>query len=507
MAPLTLGQLLESEVTAVTALTSVNRGRPVVDLHLIMDRRAPAASPPHVVFVLPFADVDGPTLDSLILALARLEAAALVVPLKRIATATQLLADHAKLPVLGVHLEELGPLVHGWTRLLMDQELMQWTQLEGWRDHVEALWKQYPSLATFLDVLASEGVQVTIQETEGPGSEADAEGRHDVIVTWGRGTGTRVSTRFPTQHFAARAAHYLMHLVEISLDREASEIESDLRLRGELLLELLVERGAPSGSVMRAAERHGLDLARENLVILWDLDAFSEYIRRAHNSEARVLRLKRELTKALEHHAGLQFGSRTWVLPHSDEFVMITSVKSADWPPDRVTQRIHAIQTHAQAILKDYQAPGITAGIGFAYSGPQGLKRSFEEAHEALLVGRSQAGLGSVTHFKDLGLSRFLYGWVNSPRSQSLAIDFIKPLLHDDTRQSQELLRTLKVYLDAQARPSLAAERLGIHRNSLRYRLERIGRLLNVDLDDADALLILQLVLRALPSLDDLHEE
>ena len=59
-------------------------------------------------------------------------------------------------------------------------------------------------------------------------------------------------------------------------------------------------------------------------------------------------------------------------------------------------------------------------------------------------------------------------------------------------------LATLRAYLDAHGDVGAAAERLGVHPNTLRYRLRRLGELTGVDLRDPDARLVTELQLRML---------
>lgn len=60
------------------------------------------------------------------------------------------------------------------------------------------------------------------------------------------------------------------------------------------------------------------------------------------------------------------------------------------------------------------------------------------------------------------------------------ALSFLRPLTVYDSETDSELMRTLKAYLDADGSPTKTAAALFIHRNSLSYRLNRIGDLLGV---------------------------
>ena len=57
-------------------------------------------------------------------------------------------------------------------------------------------------------------------------------------------------------------------------------------------------------------------------------------------------------------------------------------------------------------------------------------------------------------------------------------------------------MRTLRAYLDAFGDVGLAADCLGVHPNTFRYRLHRIVKLAGLDLDDPDERLAVELRLR-----------
>jgi sugar diacid utilization regulator len=79
----------------------------------------------------------------------------------------------------------------------------------------------------------------------------------------------------------------------------------------------------------------------------------------------------------------------------------------------------------------------------------------------------------------------------------------LRTLLERDARQGTRLAETLRAYLDAFGDVNLAAERLGIHHNTLRYRLERVREIPGLDLTDPELRLALQLQLRWLPRAEE----
>jgi len=69
----------------------------------------------------------------------------------------------------------------------------------------------------------------------------------------------------------------------------------------------------------------------------------------------------------------------------------------------------------------------------------------------------------------------------------------VEPLVEYDRERRSDLVKTLKVYFEAGANASEAADRLFLHRNSLLYRLSRVEKLTGLDLKDPRARLALQL--------------
>ena len=69
----------------------------------------------------------------------------------------------------------------------------------------------------------------------------------------------------------------------------------------------------------------------------------------------------------------------------------------------------------------------------------------------------------------------------------------VQPLEAQDREHGSDLVRTLSVYFASNTNASEAADRLFLHRNSLRYRLERVEELTGLDLEDDRVRLALQL--------------
>ena len=127
--------------------------------------------------------------------------------------------------------------------------------------------------------------------------------------------------------------------------------------------------------------------------------------------------------------------------------------------------------------------------VAEALDGPVGL--SDPVGYADLAAARSQAEQAlSAASEEGHALVRFeelpggLLGLLDNPAGARMADDLLAPL--DEQRTGPELLASLRAYLAASGRWDSAAEQLGVHRHTLRYRMKRIRELLPGDLDDPD---------------------
>ncbi len=500
MASLTLSELMQGD----EPLRILNRRIPSIERPVSTVRLAisVAVQPQdelksaNVLWLLPvFAEALQVEFDSWVLHLAKSQSAGLVIPDTHLPESTLLLADRLALPLFSISLSAMNDFFQRtWTKLTMHE----FHDLE--RDmmaieNITAVWEHALTLQDFLLSLESVGLSVSLNDEYAPPRTPPDDAS---CLNWGRGRGIVLKVH---GEISPRVMAHIRLLSSILLDREAADIESQLRHRSEFLVELLVDPRMPTGSVIRAAKHYRLDLGRHHAIVLWDLDAFEQFVS-AGVAESSILRLKSQLLQQIEKESKRLFGYGL-VLAHSDEFVLIVESHEA-LAARSFTKHIQTIQQVLHPLLARYRVTGITAGMGYSYTGVQGLRKSFEESHEAMVVGRSRWGPGSLTHFADIGLERFLYGWIDSPRSRTLAQGFLDPLGHQPN--GSELINTLQIYLESRGRVSVAAHALAIHRNTLRYRLDRINQILQIDVDDVTTQLVLQLAFKALSTDANLHK-
>ncbi len=133
-------------------------------------------------------------------------------------------------------------------------------------------------------------------------------------------------------------------------------------------------------------------------------------------------------------------------------------------------------------------APDAVAGVGDARAGLDGLPGTWREALAAARAARAAPRLGPVARWPDIGPYRLL---TDLPGGVDPAVARLLEPAH------AELARTAEVYLDHAGQAARTAAALGIHRQTLYYRLSRVEELTGLDLAVGEERLLLHMALKS----------
>jgi hypothetical protein len=233
---------------------------------------------------------------------------------------------------------------------------------------------------------------------------------------------------------------------------EQSAVASEAQLRRRRLVRTLVREPAAEVSVVRAAANEaGWPLPRKLAVV-----AVAGKTRDAVASRLPVEAISDTIGETL-----------------------VAVVPDPDGPGRRAAIERAVLDSDATAGL------GTTVAWGNAAVSLTRATAALALAHEppALIVASEQAG--RLLLRSDQGLA------------EELATERLAPLAELSPRQRARMLDTLRAWLAEQGRLSPVATRLGVHPQTVRYRLARLRELFGESLDDPDERFWLELALRA----------
>ncbi|GAA3216459.1 PucR family transcriptional regulator [Nonomuraea helvata] len=152
--------------------------------------------------------------------------------------------------------------------------------------------------------------------------------------------------------------------------------------------------------------------------------------------------------------------------------------------------------TADRAALEPEVPVGVSLPCRYA---PEALHGALDQARRALEAARGgghdlRAGAGRVVRFGELA-GQGLIGLLDQTVVQAFAAALLAPLTAYGSKP--DLVGSLRAYLDSNGHWDAAAQRLGVHRHTLRYRMKRVTELLGRDLDDPGVRAELWLALEA----------
>lgn len=146
--------------------------------------------------------------------------------------------------------------------------------------------------------------------------------------------------------------------------------------------------------------------------------------------------------------------------------------------------------TAASRLLKEAEGKrSAAAGVGEPRSGLAELSTVWQEASAAARAALAEPRMGPVAEWRRIGPYRLLTA-LPPEAARDPAVALLLSPAH------QELARTAEVYLDRAGQAGRAAAELGIHRQTLYYRLSRVEQLTGLDLDDGEDRLLLHMALK-----------
>lgn len=270
------------------------------------------------------------------------------------------------------------------------------------------------------------------------------------------------------------------------------------RSKDRLIFDLLHGVAGDEERSFAEASALGMDLAQPRAVMLIDAGSFAlaPYVgggetARAGNVTARAQQIVRMIVSFFELPldticSDLGDGEIAVLKASNTRNLVGWSYVEDDAPlASRSWANLAALKRAANDLLDRLVADtgaAFTIGIGRHHRGIAGLAASYSDARVAMSLGRRLHGPNRVHCLDGLGIAAFVA--VDDERMKiDLAHHLLSPL-----DQESELLETLDAFFEANCSPAATASLMGIHRNTLGYRLSKITSLTGLDprrFDDA----------------------
>ena len=279
--------------------------------------------------------------------------------------------------------------------------------------------------------------------------------------------------------------------------RESVRIETEARLRGELIDELLAGEAAGRESVVRRGRLLGSDLADGAIAIAGRLGDPHN-----HGREIREERIRRRLLQQLRGALDRDW-PRSLIDWHGGQIMGFLPLSSAPAPTDDLSpeQQVVAFADRLLTLARP-SIPGLefTLAVSRSTPEPERLGLALDEASLALAIAVRLGRTNQVTTFEETGTYKLLFQ-IMAERPEDLSGFYdqtIAPLVRYDDQYNTDLVSTLATYLELDGNLAATASTLFTHRHTIRYRLDRIAEIGGLDVGRSDDREKLSLGLKAM---------
>jgi purine catabolism regulator len=281
----------------------------------------------------------------------------------------------------------------------------------------------------------------------------------------------------------------LVLALSIAKERELSEVEG--RVRGEFLEDLLHATYGDESAAQRRARHVGYPLSGTHIVMLVDIDDFRGFNRARQITEDAIQALKRDFLRRVTAVVRTGF-PRALLQGRSDQVVALLPLGTeiADYQA-----RSHSLGLQIRQAIVDWK-PGFTVSVGFSgpTEAPAGVAGALREVTSVMESLARFKRWSQVVAVPELGLTGLLAA-VTDERLVDYSRRHLGPLIEHDSARKGNLVTTLRAYLET-GEQQQAAQRLRVHPNTLRYRLDRIREITGLELEDPETRLNLAVALR-----------
>ncbi|WP_295474839.1 PucR family transcriptional regulator [uncultured Pseudomonas sp.] len=271
---------------------------------------------------------------------------------------------------------------------------------------------------------------------------------------------------------------YLLKMVVVThvIGTALIEMAQVRRSRDDVLGQLLTG-DYPSLAIARQRAAHlqlGLDKPRRLAALR--LAAAPGWFERhgAEQGERRWQALRQVLEERLESWCREHPGALLVQLP-GDLFVLLL-VEAPGWPATlaQLHRTLHTLAEEMELFM----------GLSSHVEDCTQYRRALNEARQALDVAQQLRPASGLCDFSELGVLRLLQGITDRSLIDTFVTQTLGALIEPRRKHPHALVHTLDVLLKANGNALKAAQQLGLHRNTLNQRLQRIEQLSGQSLDD-----------------------
>ncbi|MCD7825288.1 MAG: PucR family transcriptional regulator ligand-binding domain-containing protein [Clostridiaceae bacterium] len=279
-----------------------------------------------------------------------------------------------------------------------------------------------------------------------------------------------------------------LHLIDFSqiVCRILVEEESNMNSIERILASILYSEHINKSEIMEQANYLDVSLSGKQRLTVFQI-AEMKTQKQEHKEEGYLIEVSQNISKIVRREFR-NYGLRNIMMYSQIEFVA-AMLPAELFSKDLLSNIIRRIMEKAQSMYKVV----IYAGVGTPYEYIEQFKYSYQEAKNAITMASLVRNDDNIYYYDDLGIYSLIMQISNGKFLDDYLDSKLGKLIDADNIQDGDLCSTLETYLNNNCNANAAAEELYIHRNTMRYRMEKIKKIINEDVSDLSTAMELKL--------------
>ena len=280
---------------------------------------------------------------------------------------------------------------------------------------------------------------------------------------------------YPSSQMAIEQAS---NVISFTIIKEQAIEENTRLLKNNFFADLIELRIQSTEEILSRTHYYGLEKDADTVCIICAIDPDGD------NYEAMQLYEK----KISELHNGIYDQLEDEIVHHDMDAILFTKEKYFvmllqftnynEVAIERVTNFVESARNNLQE-----EDATISFGISNLVKSPTDIPSAYDEAVDAIMNGYDLNRQSFINFYRAREIDELLS---TLPRKdlQALYENTLKSFAYPKTKEELDLVKTIEIYLNCQCEISETSRRLYVHRNTVKYRIEKMEELLNCSFRD-----------------------
>ncbi len=243
-------------------------------------------------------------------------------------------------------------------------------------------------------------------------------------------------------------------------------------------------------NIITRASFYGYDLKGPCRVLILNFNNLAAFLAKKNVfDDKKILEMKASMKKNIQETV-FKFNKKTLIMLRSDTVILLMNVLGTN--RNELESMIDGIR---EMVSRKFAGLTFIVGVGNSYQELAYMKKSFSEAEYSLKVAKLGTPGNLIFYYSELGIYSLLYSIKDQQLLKNFMTETLGPLIEHDKLSSNQLINTLEVFLSESTNIAITSEKLFIHKNTLKYRIQKIEEITGYNLKDMQDCFKLQLAL------------